>query len=177
MSRAQASTRLSNFVLTSSVLALVISFPAWPNTPYALYLTHVSRVFEIAARARAMEVGQAIREAAGGASVVYLARQDAQYFVGLPTDCRYPTATFLHLSARTADPLSLMSVQENLACLRDTSATFLVLQPPVTTLYQWRHRGDGPPGYRIGRHVRYRRAAVEAWLESQTDQYRHASGF
>ena len=43
---------------------------------------------------------------------------------------------------------------------------------PVNTLYGWRCRGEGPPGYRIGRHIRYRRAAVEAWLESQTDHAR-----
>jgi excisionase family DNA binding protein len=43
---------------------------------------------------------------------------------------------------------------------------------PVNTLYGWRCRGDGPPGYRIGRHIRYRRAAVEAWLETQTDHQR-----
>ena len=30
---------------------------------------------------------------------------------------------------------------------------------PIETLYGWRHRGEGPVGYRIGRHVRYRRAA------------------
>jgi excisionase family DNA binding protein len=40
---------------------------------------------------------------------------------------------------------------------------------PVATLYRWRHRGEGPPGYRIGRHVRFRRAAVEAWIESRAD--------
>ncbi len=40
---------------------------------------------------------------------------------------------------------------------------------PVDTLYGWRHRGEGPQGYRIGRHVRYRRAVVEAWLESRLD--------
>ncbi len=28
---------------------------------------------------------------------------------------------------------------------------------PVHTLYRWRHKGDGPVGYRVGRHVRYRR--------------------
>ena len=28
---------------------------------------------------------------------------------------------------------------------------------PISTLYGWRHRGEGPAGYRIGRHVRYRR--------------------
>ena len=27
------------------------------------------------------------------------------------------------------------------------------------------------------RHVRYRRAAVEAWLETQADEYRRVSGF
>ena len=40
---------------------------------------------------------------------------------------------------------------------------------PVNTVYGWRCRGEGPPGYRIGRHVRYRRSAVEQWLETQTD--------
>jgi len=44
-----------------------------------------------------------------------------------------------------------------------------LLGVPVATLYGWRHRGEGPAGYRIGRHVRYRRAAVEAWIETQAD--------
>lgn len=43
---------------------------------------------------------------------------------------------------------------------------------PVDTLYGWRHRGEGPQGYRIGRHVRYRRATVEAWLEGRRDPAR-----
>ena len=43
---------------------------------------------------------------------------------------------------------------------------------PVDTLYGWRQRGEGPQGYRIGRHVRYRRSAVEAWLEGRLDQAR-----
>jgi excisionase family DNA binding protein len=40
------------------------------------------------------------------------------------------------------------------------------LQVPVGTLYQWRHRGVGPAGLRVGRHVRYRMRDVEAWLEA-----------
>jgi excisionase family DNA binding protein len=44
-----------------------------------------------------------------------------------------------------------------------------MLGVPIHTLYGWRHRSEGPVGYRIGRHVRYRRAAVEAWLETQAD--------
>jgi excisionase family DNA binding protein len=42
-----------------------------------------------------------------------------------------------------------------------------MLGVPVDTLYGWRHRGAGPRGYRVGRHVRYRRSSVEAWLEEQ----------
>lgn len=49
-----------------------------------------------------------------------------------------------------------------------------MLGVPVNTVYQWRARGEGPPGYRIGRHVRYRRTAVETWLETQTDHQRVA---
>ena len=41
---------------------------------------------------------------------------------------------------------------------------------PINTLYRWRVRGEGPTGYRLGRHVRYRRSTVEAWLETHTDQ-------
>jgi excisionase family DNA binding protein len=44
-----------------------------------------------------------------------------------------------------------------------------LLRIPVSTLYGWRHRGEGPAGYRIGRHVRYRRAEVEAWIETRAD--------
>ena len=29
-----------------------------------------------------------------------------------------------------------------------------LLGVPVNTVYGWRCRGEGPPGYRIGRHVR-----------------------
>jgi excisionase family DNA binding protein len=45
----------------------------------------------------------------------------------------------------------------------------LYLGVPLQTLYAWRYRGDGPRGYRVGRHVRYRRADVEHWLEEHRD--------
>jgi excisionase family DNA binding protein len=40
---------------------------------------------------------------------------------------------------------------------------------PVATLYQWRHRGEGPIGIKVGRHVRYRRVAVEDFLDANAD--------
>lgn len=41
------------------------------------------------------------------------------------------------------------------------------LDVPVATIYQWRTRGEGPRGVRVGRHVRYRPADVERWLEQR----------
>ncbi|MEJ7765296.1 MAG: helix-turn-helix domain-containing protein [Acidimicrobiales bacterium] len=38
---------------------------------------------------------------------------------------------------------------------------------PVATVYQWRSRGTGPPGFRVGRHVRFRLVDVIAWEERQ----------
>lgn len=36
---------------------------------------------------------------------------------------------------------------------------------PVATLYAWRCRGLGPRGLKVGRHLRYRRAEVDRWLD------------
>lgn len=43
-------------------------------------------------------------------------------------------------------------------------ANFLGL--PVQTIYQWRKRKYGPPGRRMGRHIRYRQSEVERWIDS-----------
>ena len=40
---------------------------------------------------------------------------------------------------------------------------------PVQTVYQWRSRGFGPPGRRIGKHVRYKPDDVETWFEAQAE--------
>nr|WP_042370267.1 helix-turn-helix domain-containing protein [Streptacidiphilus neutrinimicus] len=41
------------------------------------------------------------------------------------------------------------------------------LQVPLSTVYVWNHRRQGPPAHKVGRHLRYRWAEVEAWLEDQ----------
>ena len=40
---------------------------------------------------------------------------------------------------------------------------------PTQTVYRWRTEGKGPRGRRIGRHVRFARHDVDAWLESVAD--------
>ena len=39
-----------------------------------------------------------------------------------------------------------------------------ILQIPVRTIYQWRHRGVGPPALKIGRHLRYQPSEIAAFL-------------
>lgn len=34
---------------------------------------------------------------------------------------------------------------------------------PLETVYQWRKKRTGPPGFRIGKHVRYDPTAVRRW--------------
>lgn len=47
----------------------------------------------------------------------------------------------------------------------DDVAAFLCVTVP--TIYQWRHRGDGPPCVRLGRHLRFDPASVRAWAASK----------
>jgi excisionase family DNA binding protein len=37
---------------------------------------------------------------------------------------------------------------------------------PVQTIYQWRTKSYGPPGRRIGKHVRFVPEEVRAWVAS-----------
>lgn len=39
---------------------------------------------------------------------------------------------------------------------------------PVATIYQWRTRGYGPEGRRVGKHLRYKPEDVEAWFDRIT---------
>ena len=41
---------------------------------------------------------------------------------------------------------------------------------PVRTVYAWNHQGTGPTPIKVGKHVRYRREDIEAWLRSNTKE-------
>ncbi len=38
---------------------------------------------------------------------------------------------------------------------------------PLSTIYQWGSRRTGPPGFRVGRHLRFRLSDVVVWEERQ----------
>ncbi|MEY9876034.1 putative DNA-binding transcriptional regulator AlpA [Streptacidiphilus sp. MAP12-33] len=39
-----------------------------------------------------------------------------------------------------------------------------IFDVPIETVYQWRRKRTGPPGFRIGKHVRYDPAEVRAYV-------------
>jgi excisionase family DNA binding protein len=52
----------------------------------------------------------------------------------------------------------------------------VVLGVPVRTLYQWRHKGVGPRGLRVGRHLRYRAADVSEWIDRRAAEEARSRG-
>ncbi|MGO9028744.1 MAG: helix-turn-helix transcriptional regulator [Acidimicrobiales bacterium] len=51
--------------------------------------------------------------------------------------------------------------------IMDPEAVASYLQVPLATIYAWRYKGEGPPAMKVGRHLRYRRSEVDAWLDLQ----------
>lgn len=41
------------------------------------------------------------------------------------------------------------------------------LDIPVATIYAWRYHRQGPPGLKVGRHVRYRQGDVDRWINER----------
>jgi len=65
-------------------------------------------------------------------------------------------------------------VNEALWTVRDVAA---YLGVPAKTIYTWRCQGIGPPGFRVGKHVRFRPSEVEEWLEEhREEESRYVSG-
>ena len=52
--------------------------------------------------------------------------------------------------------------------LMDPRTTADYLGVAVLSLADWRTKGAGPDYIKVGASVRYRRSALEAWLESRT---------
>jgi excisionase family DNA binding protein len=56
---------------------------------------------------------------------------------------------------------SLSSDFESLLSISDLAAHLGV---PIQTIYDLRHHGRGPHGFRIGRELKFRASEIEAWL-------------
>jgi len=62
--------------------------------------------------------------------------------------------------SQTTNPDPLLDVDE--------ASAYLTI--PVKTLYVYRVDGRGPRAIKIGRHLRYRRSDLDAWIDSRAGQ-------
>ncbi|MGN6607170.1 MAG: helix-turn-helix transcriptional regulator [Jatrophihabitans sp.] len=60
--------------------------------------------------------------------------------------------------------------------LLDITTAAHALGVPIATLRWWRHTGIGPHSFKIGRHAKYRRIDIDAWLEQQLRNSRDGDG-
>jgi predicted DNA-binding transcriptional regulator AlpA len=51
--------------------------------------------------------------------------------------------------------------------LHDIEWLSAYLDIPLKTLYNWRFRGVGPPAFKIGNSLRWRKSEVDQWLTEQ----------
>ena len=58
---------------------------------------------------------------------------------------------------------------QGLESLIDVQQLADYLDVPVKTLYAWRYRREGPPAFRVGRHLRYRRSDIQHWIQQRID--------
>ncbi|MCP4968171.1 MAG: helix-turn-helix domain-containing protein [bacterium] len=40
---------------------------------------------------------------------------------------------------------------------------------PVATIYTWRYQHQGPPGFRVGKHLRFRWSDIDSWIAQQRE--------
>lgn len=45
-----------------------------------------------------------------------------------------------------------------------------LLRTPVSTVYQWSYRGDGPPARKVGRRLLFKRDEVIEWADAQVKE-------
>jgi predicted DNA-binding transcriptional regulator AlpA len=50
-----------------------------------------------------------------------------------------------------------------------------IFEVPKETVYQWRKKRTGPPGFRIGKHIRYDPADVRAYVADRKSASRDAA--
>jgi excisionase family DNA binding protein len=71
-------------------------------------------------------------------------------------------------------PSNSVRIQEHRASpatpLLSTIAVAAYLGIPVATIYAWRQKGSGPPGIKVGRHIKFRPEDVDEWLREHEDR-------
>jgi len=70
---------------------------------------------------------------------------------------------------RRSSKTGINIVDQPLLTVRDVAQ---MLKIPTQTIYTWRYEGIGPPGFKVGRHLRFKRDDVERWLNERASESR-----
>ncbi|MCX4395022.1 AlpA family transcriptional regulator [Streptomyces sp. NBC_01767] len=68
---------------------------------------------------------------------------------------------------KTTDPRATLRAGLPDRYLTPEDLVIMFSLPSVETVYQWRRKHIGPPGFRVGKHLRFDPAAVLAWVDQQ----------
>ncbi|MCE7081279.1 AlpA family transcriptional regulator [Streptomyces sp. ST2-7A] len=73
------------------------------------------------------------------------------------------------MGAKTPEPTPIHRLRRGLPDRYLTPADLAsLLAVPVETVYAWRRKGTGPPGFRVGKHLRYDPGTVHTWIAERT---------
>ena len=125
--------RLSRGALLAAVaigaigLPVVLPSAAWSLDPARTRATNASwEANSHASRARLEALSARIGPAS---SVLYLAYGSVGYHMGNPVMCRYPSPVFLKVGGREASVTRTPSYADNLDCVLETDADWLIVEP------------------------------------------------
>lgn len=86
-----------------------------------------------------------------------------------------PNPTISQASTALDDAVVVTGVFEPALSLQQLAEE---LHVSAQTIYDLRSQGRGPTGFRVGRHLRFRKSEIEAWLArlEEEDSDRHSGG-
>lgn len=127
--------------MLAALATLALLYPG--STPWAAQLVRPENpdggrpLNRLESRAQDEDTADRVRQVVGGPDVLvtYLTFGEWTYFIGNPTDCRYPSPLFLQRSSRrTLQNVRSPSFEENLACLSAPGSRWLIWDPTWFTL-------------------------------------------
>jgi excisionase family DNA binding protein len=74
-----------------------------------------------------------------------------------------------HLGGVNTEPDHTVPLPTGSEPLLGTAELSALIGVPVSTIYDWRVKGQGPVAHRLGKHLRFAPQDVEAWLASRRE--------
>lgn len=122
----------SIFAVTTIAMTVAFAAANLPDAGYSfadLHADYTNAGLYWQAAARRAEFGRLRDQIGPSTPVLYLTFGDIDYLIGNPTDCRYASPVWLQRSTTQLYVREFPSYQDNLRCVTDTDARYVVLQP------------------------------------------------